>query len=458
MSETAFVLIAEQDPQRGESLAESLRNAGHACRVATSTPDMIESVTARPPDVLLADDRLAGLDNNGDALGQVRSVSPYTELVLMIDVEREAQVRDALSSHDPVLTAECIQKPIDLSELRRTVQSAADRAEAARNAAALREQRAEAFDFEGLVGSSPILAKEIRRIKKLARSKSTVLIIGESGTGKELVARALHIHSPRAHKPFLTVNCAAISESLLESELFGHVKGAFTGAVADKKGIFEAADGGTVFLDEIGDMPLAMQAKLLRVLENGEVLRVGTTELRIVNVRFVAATHQDLWEMVQDGEFREDVFYRLHAQGAIRLPPLRNRREDIPLLAHHFLEEANRENERDVEGFTPEVLRRLTNHSWRGNVRELKSVIEQMVIETDNKRLTTDDLPAHLQTTTEIVPTGLPNIAGLSMADVERLHILNTLKLAGGNREKAAKMLKIGARTLYRKLKDYGVT
>jgi DNA-binding NtrC family response regulator len=227
--------------------------------------------------------------------------------------------------------------------------------------------------------------------------------------------------------------------------------------LANRKGMLEAADGGTLFLDEIGDMPAAMQAKLLRALENGEVMPVGSTELKHVDVRFVAATHHDLWARVEEKEFREDLFYRLHANGAIRIPPLRERREDIPLLVQHFIERSNEENGTNIEGLTPEAMRKLTQHSWRGNVRELRHVIERMGLEAEGKILTADDLPDNLRGSTEIVPAGLPSLAGLSMAEMEKLHIMNTLRMYGGNREKTAKALKIGARTLYRKLNEYGL-
>ena len=458
MAETAFVLIVEDDCAHGEAIAEGLKRAGHACRVVGSGAEALESVKARPPDVVITDYRLGGKYDGMEVLERTRALSPHTEVILMTAYGSEQLARDALSPDNPTPAYDYLIKPIDIDDVREKVNRAAAKALAARASRATRERMEKAFEFEGIIGTSSALAREIRRVKKLAKSKSTVLIIGESGTGKELVAQALHSNSGRAGKPFKVINCAALSETLLESELFGHVKGAFTGAVAEKKGILEAVDGGTLFLDEIGDMPLTMQAKLLRTLEAGEIQRVGSTDTRFVDVRFVAATHRNLWEMVEHKEFREDLFYRLHAQGAVRLPPLRQRREDIPILAEHFLEGANAENGANVKGFTTEAMRRLTGYGWRGNVRELRLVIEQMIIETDNEILDTDDLPEALRTTTEIVPLGGPSLVGLSMADVERLHILNTLKLTGGNRERAAKLLKIGARTLYRKLKDYGVT
>jgi two-component system response regulator HydG len=253
------------------------------------------------------------------------------------------------------------------------------------------------------------------------------------------------------------LNCAAVSETLLESELFGHVRGAFTGAIADRKGLIQAADGGTLFLDEIGDMPLPMQAKLLRTLETGEVLRVGTNDTQYFDVRYVAATNHDLSELVRTGAFREDLFYRLHAQAAIRLPALRQRREDIPVLVHRFIDQANHEHQTAFTGASPEVMRKLVNYTWPGNVRELRNVVFRMSLEAEGPVLEVDDLPDNLRASTDIVRLGPPNLAGMTMADVEKLHIMNTLRMFGGNREKTAKALGIGARTLYRKLRDYGL-
>ncbi len=458
MAATAFVLIVEDDAAHGEAIAEGLKREGHACKVVASGAEAIASVSARPPDVIITDYKLGGALNGMDVLKQTKEISPHTQVILMTAFGSEQLVRDALGPENPTPAYDYLIKPIDIEAIRAKVNKAADEAIAARDSKAMRDQIEQAFNYEGIIGTSAALAKEIRRIQKLAKSKSTVLIFGESGTGKELVAQALHANSKRAGKVFKVINCAALSESLLESELFGHVKGAFTGAISDKKGILEAADGGTLFLDEIGDMPLGMQAKLLRTLESGEVQPVGSTDTLFVDVRFVAATHRNLRAMVEEQTFREDLFYRLHAQGAIRLPPLRQRREDIPILAKHFVDEFCRENDFDPKDISTEVMRRLTNHTWRGNVRELRSVIEQMVIEAEGDTLESGDLPESLRTTTDIVPVNNPSLLGMSMADVERLHILNTLKLTGGNREKAAKILKIGARTLYRKLKDYGVT
>lgn len=457
MDERAFVLIVEAEEAQAETVAEGLQRAGHACRVVSGGQEAIDSIKQRPPDVVLTGYRL-GDDLTGlDVLRAAKEISPDTEVILITAHGSEQIAREALSRDSQYRAYDYVIQPVDIEQIREKVQRAARQAITSRDKRQLEEQVEQAFSFEGILGNSPVLAKAVKRVRKLAASKAVILIIGETGTGKELVAHAIHNNSPRRGRPFKIINCAALSETLLESELFGHVKGSFTGALGDRKGLLEAADGGTLFLDEIGDMPPRMQAKLLRTLETGEVLPVGSNEPRFVDVRFVAATHRDLWDMVKEGKFREDLLYRLHAQGAIRLPPLRERREDIPLLVQYFLKKANQENGTEVEGAAPEVMRKLTQYSWPGNVRELRNVVELMVLEAERPILEMSDLPDPVRGSTEIVPVGIPGLAGLSMADVEKLHILNTLKLTGGNREKAAKMLRIGARTLYRKLKEYDI-
>jgi len=296
------------------------------------------------------------------------------------------------------------------------------------------------------------------RVRRLAKTKLTVVIYGESGTGKELIAQASHKHSDRRARPWLPINCAGISEGILESELFGHVKGAFTSAHTDRKGIFEEADGGTVFLDEIGDMPLPMQAKLLRVLESGEIVRVGSNRPARVDVRVVAATNRDLKLAVTERRFREDLFFRVN-QAEINLLPLRDRREDIPPLVHHFVEQACKLHGRRIAGITPEAMRLLHNYRWPGNVRELQNVINQMVVFAAGDVLDKGDLPSAppINATTDIVPVS-PRAMNVTLDELTKLAIQHALAQHGGNREKAAKQLGIGARTLYRKLKEYGIS
>jgi two-component system response regulator HydG len=457
MRDTAFVLIVEDEAAHGEALAEALQRANFVCHVVDNGKDAVESLRQRAPDVVVTDYRLGGSLTGMDVLREAKRVSPETEVILMTAYGNESLAREALSGDSDFRAYDYLIKPLDVEVVREKVTRAAQQALAARESKYLREQITSAFEFYGIVGSSELMQREIKRLHKLARTKATLLIIGETGTGKELFAQAIHQNSPRAAKAFRVLNCAAVSETLLESELFGHVKGAFTGAVTDKKGLIEAADGGTMFLDEIGDMPYLMQAKLLRTLETGEVMRVGSSELRHFDVRFVAATNRDLAQLMREGKFREDLYYRLAGDGALRIPPLRNRREDIPALAQRFIDAFNRENGTKIEGLTPEAMRRLVNHNWPGNVRELKNVVERMCIESESALLDVGDLPDSLRTTTDIVPTGAPNLTGLTMADVERLHIMNTLRFYSGNRERTAKALGIGARTLYRKLRDYGL-
>ena len=457
MSETAFVLIVEDETAHGLAMADALKRSNHACRVVASGAEAIDSIKERPPDVVITDYKLGGHVDGIDVLRTAKQHAPECEVILITAYGSERLARDVLSSDAPHRAYDYLIKPLDIDILRDKVDRAARQAITARQNRQLREQVDRSFSFEGIIGTSEALARELKRVKRLARSKSTVLIVGDSGTGKELIARAVHANSPRRNKPFKVVNCAAFTETLLDSELFGHVKGAFTGALGHHKGMLEAADGGTLFLDEVGDMPASMQAKLLRALENGEITPVGSTEVKRVDVRFVAATHHDLWAEVEADKFREDLFYRLHAQGAIRIPPLRERRQDIPLLARHFIDQCNEENSTQIEGISPEALRRLVQHSWRGNVRELRNVLERMCIEAEGSILEVEDLPDNLRSSTDIVPAGLPSLAGRSMAEVEKWHILNTLRMFGGNREKTAKALKIGARTLYRKLNDFGL-
>ncbi len=457
MSDKAFVLIVEDEDAHGRAIAEALSRGPYVCNVVNEGEAALESIRRRPPDVVITDFKLGGDVDGVTVLREAKRINPETEVILITAYGSESLARDVLSQDNEFRAYDYLIKPIDIDVLRDKVERAARRASSGRESKAFQKHLDSAFDFCGIIGTSDAIHREIKRTQKLAKSKSTVLIFGETGTGKELFAQALHMNSPRAGKPFRVLNCAAVSETLLESELFGHVKGAFTGAVSDRKGLVAAADGGTLFLDEIGDMPLPMQAKLLRTLETGEVIPVGSNDTQYFDVRFVAATNHNLQELVRTGTFREDLFYRLHGQGAIHLPPLRQRREDIPVLIHHFIRQANAENGTGFSGVSAEAMRKLVNSNWPGNVRELRNVVSRMCLEAEGPMLQVDDLPDSLKASTDIVRMGPPNLAGMSMADVEKLHIMNTLRMFGGNREKTAKALGIGARTLYRKLRDYGL-
>ncbi|QDV92379.1 DNA-binding transcriptional response regulator [Phycisphaerae bacterium RAS2] len=454
MSDTAFILIVEDERSHGEAIKEGLERAGHVCHLVESGDEALASMRARPPHVVITDYRLGGKVNGLEVLYAAKSVSTWTQGILITAHGDERLVRDALVEAGAF---DYLPKPLDLEQLRDAVQRAARKAMTLRENFMLREQLGQAYSFEGIIAASSAMRGVLDRVRRLANTKLTVLIYGESGTGKELIARAIHNNSDRRRKPWIPVNCAGISEGILESELFGHVKGAFTNALTDRRGLFEEADGGTIFLDEIGDMPLAMQSKLLRVLENGEVVRVGSSKPVKVDVRVVAATNRDLKEAVNKKEFREDLFFRIN-QADINLLPLRDRKEDLAPLIHHFIEQANELHGKAVKHVTPECLRLLLNYRWPGNVRELRNAINQMVVFASGDTLDVKDLPATppISATTDIVPVR-PRPFSATLKELEVVAIQHALASNQGNREKAAKQLGIGARTLYRKIKEYGI-
>jgi two-component system response regulator HydG len=358
-----------------------------------------------------------------------------------------------------------LQKPLDLGHLRAAVDKASEGVRLRRQNLELHRRLDEKFGFEGVVGSSPQMLALIERLKRIAPTDATVLIQGATGTGKELVAQAIHQNSPRKNKPFVALNCAALSENILESELFGHVRGAFTDASSDRVGKFEYANGGTLFLDEVGDMPMATQIKLLRVLESGEITRVGSNTPLKVNVRILSATNRNLEEAIESGAFRSDLYHRLKVV-TIGIPALRERAEDIPLLIEHFVKQFARRHGKTIKGMSLAARVRLGSFEWPGNVRQLRNVIESMVVVDCDETLDVDDLPLELEPVAAVaggapVPAGIDMQAGLAalvgrpLEEVERLFITETLKLTGGNREQAAQLLGIGERTLYRKIKEY---
>jgi two-component system response regulator HydG len=454
MPDTAFILIVEDERSHGEAIKEGLERTGHACRLVESGDEAVVSIQQRPPHVVVTDYRLGGRMNGLDVLRAAKKLNPWTQVILITAHGDERLARDALKVDGAF---DYLPKPLDLDELRKTISRAARQAMTAREMHLMREQVGRACNFEGIIGAGSAMRQVLDRVRRVANTKLMVLIYGESGTGKELIARAIHNNSDRRNKPWVPVNCAGISEGILESELFGHVKGAFTNAMTDRRGLFEDADGGTVFLDEIGDMPLPMQAKLLRVLENGEIVRVGSSRPVHVDVRVIAATNRDLKEAVREKTFREDLFFRIN-QAEINLLPLRDRRDDIVPLVHHLIEQANALHGKNVQHVTPEALRLLVNYRWPGNARELRNVINQMVVFADRDTLDVDDLPSNppINATTDIVPV-TPRAFNLTLVELEKMAIQAALKQHGGNREKAAKQLGIGARTLYRKLKEYEI-
>ncbi len=450
MAQRAFILIVTQDTDAGDRLRDILRERqGHSCSVTTNVPDALDSIRARTPDVVVTP----------DMLDDTQALVPLANA--LDDAAPDAILLTTSTNSLPAtksIRIESLASDLPEDKLARIISDAASQAAKIRDDRLLDETIAiHRYEiFEGIVGVSPAIRRIIERIKKAARNKLTVLILGETGTGKDLIAEAIHKQSDRSNKPLKSVNCAGLNENLLESELFGHVRGAFTGAVSDRKGYFVAADGGSLFLDEIGDMPLTMQAKLLRTLERREITPVGSTDVRRVDVRVIAATNADLSKKVDEREFREDLYYRLN-QWVIEVPPLRERREDIPILADFLRQRANKLHGMSSDGISNDAMGYLAKYYWPGNVRELANVIEAAVVEAEDRRVETDDLPERIRGSRDLVPTSASGMVGLTMAQVERMMIERTLQATQGNREQAAKILDIGTRTLYRKIKEYGL-
>jgi two-component system response regulator HydG len=446
------VLIVDDDEGHAEALADALGEYDYHCRIATSGEDAIARMGESSYEAVLTD--LVMHDRTGlEVLDEARTLQPEAAVILItghgsVDTAVEAMQRGA---------ADYLQKPVNVSELRAKLARAVEERALRRDVVELRRQIDERFGFEGLVAHSPQMRRVFDVVRQVSGTNATVLILGESGTGKELVAHAIHTNSQRKDERFVAVNCAALSEGLIESELFGHVKGAFTGAIAAKDGRIVYADRGTLFLDEVGDMPLETQAKMLRVLETREVVPVGGNQPRKVNIRLVAATNRDLDTMVQEGKFREDLLFRLKVV-ALDLPPLRERAGDVPVLIDHFIHELANEHGREVRGISPEARTRLVRYRWPGNVRELRNVIENMVLLARSDVLDEDDVPEHVSGgPVRSAADGDADLAGRSLAEMERLLIEANLELVGGNRQRAAKILGIGERTLYRKIKEYGL-
>ena len=499
----AQVLIVEDEPDHADVMADALRKPGHVSTVVNSVEKAVDELTHGSFDVIITDLRMptsAGYDgvapDGADAglavLRAARKLHPHAETIMV-------------TAHGDVPTARAafkegaydfIEKPLDLEVFRSLVNRAAETVLLRHDAGGM-DDLVQHEGFEGIVAGSEPMRRILRTVKTVAGSTLPVLITGESGTGKELIARAIHTNSPRAKGRFVALNCAAETENLLEDQLFGHVRGAFTGADKDREGVFEYATGGpggtggTLFLDEIGDMPLKMQAKLLRVLETGEVVRVGSNETRKTDVRLVSATNKDIKAMVAAGTFREDLYFRI--QGAhVHLPALRERREDIPRIVRHAIARGTPplrggspgtpplrggSGVRDgvagypgnpVPDITDAAMMRLTAYPWPGNVRQLLNVVQNMVVMAGGEDrapgqplvLDARHIPDDIRSADDPEPAaegGGASLAGASLEQLEKRAIRETLRLTAGNREQAARMLGIGERTLYRKLKEYGL-
>jgi DNA-binding NtrC family response regulator len=456
--ETAYILLVEDDESNRRSYTRALTKVGYQVEAFPEARSALEHLKKNRDVVLVITDlMLPGMDGFG-VLGAVKEIDPEVGVLMITGHGSVESAVDAMKQGaDDYLT-----KPVDLFELRTRASAIAEKRLLARRVDELERRLGEKFR---IIGHSKPMEALFRQMEMVAPTRSNVLIVGESGTGKELVANALHEHSPRKDHRFLPINCAAIPAEILESELFGHERGSFTGATGRKVGKFELADQGTLFLDEIGELPLEMQVKLLRVLEQREFMRVGGSETIKVDIRLVAATNQDLEARVEDGRFRSDLFYRLKVV-TLKIPPLRDRVEDIPLLANHFLQSFGRENQRESMRFDPAAMKVLTAARWEGNVRELRNLVESLVILTPHDEIRREDLPPEYLAGGTLEPAGREGGAetgaaapilesGLTMEEIERRAILAALDKTGGNRTQAAEMLGIGLRTLQRKLKDY---
>ena len=434
------VLLVEDQTNVRRSMAMLLEHDGHSVLEAATVPDALRVADAEPVEVVVTDVRIDGSGDGVMLLKELRARHRDLEVVLITAFGTIEDAVDAIKGG----AYDYLTKPADPDRLLLTVRRAAERAALARE---VRHLRAQMGDQDQIVAASREMQRVLATVSQLATTDSTVLITGESGTGKELVARALYLQSARRQQRFVPVNCGAIAETMLESELFGHRKGAFTGAIVDKKGLLEEADNGVLFLDEIGEMPQTMQIRLLRFLQGGEVRRIGETQMRRVNVRLVAATHRSLEQEVAQGRFREDFYYRINVVG-VRIPPLRERVDDIPALAELFVQRHAARMRRPISGFTPEAIELLKAHPWPGNVRELENAIERAVNLGSGPLLRETDLPASvtLQTT-----------ASAPIYDDERSRLLAALDHSRWNQSRAAASLGMSRTTLWRKMREHRI-
>jgi two-component system, NtrC family, response regulator HydG len=445
------ILVVDDDHAHRTMLNTLIRGWGYTVTEADDGRTAVAAVEKGPFDLVLMDVRMLHMSGI-EALDAVKAINPAIPVIIMT----------AYSSVETAVAAlkkgayDYLTKPLDFEKLKIIIRRAMDHLRLREENRMLRETLGRHFDRRNIIGNSPAMQRLLETLAQVAPSEATVLISGESGTGKELIAGAVHFNSPRKDGPFVKLNCAAVTETLLESELFGHEKGAFTGADRRREGKFYQANRGTIFLDEVSEMSLTMQVKLLRVLQEREVTRVGGESVVPVDVRVLVATNRDLEERIQEGKFREDLYYRLNV---IRLetPPLRRRPEDIPLLANHFLAYFNKKNRKEIKNFTPAAMDRLIRYNWPGNVRELMNAVEGGVVLARSDFLDASDLPMVGAEAPADSPAAAAAGAGaLSLEMVEKSAILQTLETVGGNKSEAARRLGITRKTLHGKLKRYG--
>ena len=448
----ACVLIVDDEKNIRSGLALAFEDGGYDTLEAENGQIAWNLINKKSVDLVITDLRMPVMSGY-DLLKRVSSTFPTLPVIVLTG---HGSIEDAVKAmQDGAI--DFFTKPVDLDHIMLTAKKALNNSKIIEQNIKLTQEittlKQKAKLSKTIIGKSEKLSKMMSTIEQVAPTKATVLVTGESGVGKELVADALHSLSDRKDGPFIKVHCASLSANLLESELFGHEKGSFTGAVSQKKGRFELANGGTIFLDEIGEIDANTQVKILRVLQEREFERVGGTETIHVDVRVVAATNRNLEEEVKKGNFREDLYYRLNVVH-IEVPPLRERKEDIPLLLNSFLNEFNSENSKNIEGFTPQARKLLCSYSWPGNIRQLRNSIESAVVLARGKLIDVEDLPE--QVVSHENESKLSIKVGLSLEEAERMFIMSTLDYCGGNKTKASEMLKIGRKTLHRKLEEYG--
>jgi len=445
----ANIMVVDDERTIRDSVQMVLREEGYATEVAANGKEAVELLKERDFDIVITDLKMPEMD--GIAL--VKHLQKQCPQTLIIIITAHGSLETAIEAlragaYDYIL------KPFDFDDVLIKVKRIVKHKELLLENQALRAAVQEKYDFSKIVGQSEQMQEVFGLIRKVAKTKGNVLITGKSGTGKELVARAIHYNSERASKPFVAINCGAIVDTLMESEFFGHKKGSFTGAVRDKDGHFKMANGGTLFLDEIGDIPLHLQVKLLRAIEESEILPVGGTTPIKIDVRIIAATNRNLMEEVEAGRFRDDLYYRLNVV-EIKLPSLNERREDIPLLVQHFIEKYNKQLSTNVRNTDNETMRILMNYNWKGGIRELENVIERALILCDGDYITKKDLPPNI-VSEEFTPE-IPDRLKDAIAQFERSHITKILKRTGNNKEETAQLLNISLSSLYRKIDELNI-
>ncbi len=443
MKTNNIILVVDDDLAHRTMLRTLLSGWGYTVVDVDDGEGAIGEAREKPFDLILMDIRMIRVSGL-EALATIKAYNPAIPILIMTAYASVETAVEALKSG----AYDYLTKPLDFTELRLTMERAMDHSRLKEENKMLRETLSNRFDRVNLIGRSRPMTKLLETVALVAPAEATVLITGESGTGKEMIAGAIHFNSPRRGGPFIKINCAALAETLLESELFGHEKGAFTGADRRKEGKFRQAEGGTLLLDEVSEMSLAMQVKLLRVLQEREITRVGGEEAIKIDVRLIAATNRDLISIVEAGRFREDLYYRLNVVN-LEVPSLKERKEDIPLIAQHYLKLFADKNHKTIKGFTPQAMDRLLKYIWPGNVRELINAVERCVVLSRSEYLTAEELLFLRDKTTPEEPQ--------SLEEVERDTILKILKMAGGNKSEAARQLGITRRTLHKKLKSYGL-